>query len=147
MRPCLFRCPKIAGRSAYPSQFWWEVVRDSSRVGRPLFSGTSANSINEQMNAAMGEVGCCLGREYSPYAFRRSTAEEIKDSGSTSAAIIKSGTWAADGLKSYVDLQRDDALNIPRLLLGALIPKERTRTNLPKGTGAIAPGWKPPLWF
>ena len=54
---------------------------------------------------------------YSPHAFRIGNTEEIKDIGSTVATIIKSGNWAAAGLKSYPDHQRDEALNITRLLL------------------------------
>ena len=65
----------------------------------------------------MEKLGYDQGRKYSPHAFRREATEEIKDSGSTFATIIKSGTWTAAGFKSYLDLQRDEALNISRLLL------------------------------
>ena len=66
----------------------------------------------------MEKLGYGQGRKYSPpTASNEGGTEEIKASGSTFAAIIKSGIWTAEGFKSYLDIQRDEALKISRLLL------------------------------
>ena len=116
--PCLCREPKIAARALCSGHFWWIMTCESSRVGGPLFPKTSANSTNRQITAAMGNLGYEQGRRYSPNAFRRGATEEINDSGSTIAAIIKSCAWAEAGFKYYMDLQRDEAISISLLLLG-----------------------------
>ena len=118
LRPCLCYEPKMAARALTPAHFWRKLVCDSGRVGGPLFPETSANSANRQIKAAMEKLGYDQGREYSSHAFRLGETEEVKDPGSTFAAIIKSGTWAAAGCKPYLDIHRDEALNISRLLLG-----------------------------
>ena len=117
LRPCLCNEPKMAARALCPVHFWWKKICESTRVGDPLFPKTYANSVNQQIKAVMDKLGYEQGRKYSSHAFRRGATEEIKDSGSTFATIIKSGTWTAAGFKSYLDLQRDEALNISRLLL------------------------------
>ena len=68
----------------------------------------------------MTKLGYPDGPKYSPHAFRRGATQEIKDSGSTIALIIQSGTWAHSGYKAYLGLQADFAINIPRFVLDAL---------------------------
>ena len=77
------------------------MVCGSARVGRHLFSKASENSINQKIKAVMGKLGYDHGQSYSPHAFRCGGPEEIKDSVTTIDTIIKSGTWAAAGFRSY----------------------------------------------
>ena len=68
----------------------------------------------------MTQMGYPGGPKYSSHAFRRGATQEIKDSGSTLALIITSGTWTHAGYKAYLDLQADFAINISRFALDAL---------------------------
>ena len=43
--------------------------------------------------------------------------QEIKNSGSTLATIVKSGTWLSACYRNYLDLAADEAINISTLLL------------------------------
>ena len=118
-RPCLLDGPKTAARPISPPHFWRMAICDSSRVGGPLSPKTSAGSIRQQIRKAMWKLGYGQGRSYSPHSFRRGETDEINDSGSNFATIIKSGTWAAAGFMSYLDLQRGESLNIsPPLHIG-----------------------------
>ena len=62
-----------------------------------------------------------MGRDSHP-AFRLGATDEIKNSGTTLATMLKSGTWLAASYRNYLDIQAGDAINISTLLSGSLSP-------------------------
>ena len=51
---------------------------------------------------------------------KRGTANEVKNSGTALAAILKTGAWLSAPYRNYLDLQADEAVNISTLHLGSL---------------------------
>ena len=100
-----------------PTRKFWPLVAGTCDVNKPLFAKKNSNSANQQLKAAIMKLNYDQGRKYFPHAFRVGATEGVKDSGSTFATIIKSGTWTPAGYKSYIDVQADEAINISKLLI------------------------------
>ena len=57
------------------------------------------------------------GDKFTSKAFRRGDSEEIKNAGSTFATILTSGTWDGAGFRAYIDIMKDEDVNITALLM------------------------------
>ena len=85
-----------------------------------MFPNVSANMFNPRLKRAMCDLNYVGGHRFPSHAFRRGATQEIFNSGSFLATILKSGMWNAAGYKSYLDLHADEAINISALLATAI---------------------------
>ena len=121
IRPFLSAETHDKARLICPGHTFWTPVANTCGVNKPLFTTLHANSVNQHIKAAMVKLNYDQGHRYRPMPAAGDT-EEIKHSGSTFAAIIKSGTCTASGCKIYLDVQADEAINISKLLLDTSNP-------------------------
>ena len=132
-RPCLCSEKDHSARTLCPVRAIWPLIRQRTNAGDRIPPSYSPRSVNRTFKMVMTKMGYPDGPEYSPHAFRRGATQEIKDSGSTLALIITSGTWTHAGYKAYLDLQADFAINISRFAIDALgSGREDDVTDLPK---------------
>ena len=117
MRPCLCDEECVTANALCPVHMVWPVIRDRVAAGDPLFPTLTTNSFNRHLKSTMTAMAVPEGGLFSSHAFRRGATQEIKDSGSTFATILKTGTWRSACYKNYLDLQADEAINISTLLL------------------------------
>ena len=120
MRPCLCQEESRVANDLCPVHRIWPCIRDQVQAGEPLFPSLTANTVNRQLKATMTALGFDQGGLYSSHAFRRGATQEVKNSGSTLATILKTGTWLSACYKNYLDLKADEAINISTLLLDNL---------------------------
>ena len=119
-RPCLCSEKDQRARTLCPVHAIWPLIRLRTDAGEKIFPTFSPCGVNRTFKKVMTKMGYPDGPKYSSHAFRRGATQEIKDSGSTLALIITSGTWTHAGYKAYLDLQADFAINISRFVLDAL---------------------------
>ena len=120
IRPCLCEMVSQANRTFCPVHGFWATIRARLTPGELMFPGMSANMFNQRLKKVMCDLNYVDGHRFSPHAFRRGATQEIFNSGSVLATILKSGVWNAAGYKSYLDLHADEAINISALLATAL---------------------------
>ena len=120
MRPCLCGAASEAELELCPVHAVWPQIRDRVDAGGPLFPVFTANNFNRKLKQTTTALKCPEGGRFSPHAFRRGATQEIKNSGSTFATIVKSGTWLSARYRNYLDLSADEAINISTLLLDTL---------------------------
>ena len=70
------------------------------------------NAFNRTLKRTTAVLEFDQGGLYSPHGFRRGETQEVMDSGSTLATIIKTGTWLSACYENYLDLKSDEAANI-----------------------------------
>ena len=112
MRPCLCGAASKTATDLCPVHKVWPCISDRVKAGDPLFPDLTPNTFNRQLKATMTALGFDRGGMYSSHAFRRGGTNEIKNSGSTLATIIKYGTWLSACYKNYLDQKADEAINI-----------------------------------
>ena len=103
-----------------PIHMVWPAIKERVTAGSPLFHNLTANSSNRHLKATMTALGFDQGGRYSPRAFRRGATQQILDSGSTLATILKTGVWLSACYKNYLGLMAAEALNISTLLLDTM---------------------------
>ena len=117
MRPCLCGCGSDQAGDLCPVHAVWTRIRDRVKAGDPLFPGLTANVFNRQLKATLTAMGTPEGGKFSSHGFRRGATNEVKNSGSTLATILGTGTWLSACYKNYLDLKADEAIKISTLLL------------------------------
>ena len=120
MRPCLCGAASETALELCPVHAIWPHIRDRVGAGGPLFPAYTANIFNRKLKQTMTALKYPEGGKFSSHAFRRGATQEIKNSGSTLATIVKSGTWLSACYRNYLDLSADEAINISTLLLETL---------------------------
>ena len=120
IRPCLCAMVSQANRTFCPVHGFWASIRARLTPGELMFPTMSANMFNQRLKRVMCDLNYVDGHRFSSHAFRRGATQEIFNSGSVLATILKSGMWNAAGYKSYLDLHADEAINISALLATAL---------------------------
>ena len=103
-----------------PAHGFWATDRCRLTPWDLLPPNRSANNSNQQLKRVTRDLSYVDGRRYSTHAFRRGSTQEIRNSGTTSPAIPKSGIWTSGGYKCYIYLRADEAVNISALLATAL---------------------------
>ena len=117
-----------------PPHIFWPLVKLRVETGALIFPGFTANRFNLSLKALIADIRFDRAQEYSSKAFRRGATNEISETGSTLAAVITSGGWAAADYKSYLDMQMDEALNISSLLVEAADSDSDETDEEPKTT-------------
>ena len=120
MRPCLCGCGSDQAGDLCPVHAVWTRIRDRVKAGDPLFPGLTANVFNRQLKATLTAMGTPEGGKFSSHGFRRGATNEVKNSGSTLATILGTGTWLSACYKNYLDLMAGEAINVSTLLLDKL---------------------------
>ena len=119
-RPCLCSEQDKRARPLCPVHSIWPIIRDRTPVGERIFEGFPHCSDNRVIKIVMSKIGHLDGPKFPPHGFRRGSAQEIKDIGSTLSVIIRSGTWAHAGYRAYLDLQADYAINISSFIIDTI---------------------------
>ena len=92
-------------------------IQKRAKRGNFISPSVTRSNINRIPKQTMILAGFDSGGLYSSRAFRRGATQAILASGSTLSAILTSGTWTAAGYRSYIDTQREEALNITRIIM------------------------------
>ena len=85
--------------------------------GELLFPSFPRSNINRLPKTTLTKIGLPEGEKYTPNAFRRDSAHELLQTGNTLEVTKGPGGWWGSGVRSYVDLEMDNAFRISMALI------------------------------
>ena len=115
LRPCFCDNGGLVPRSLCPIHSFWAAVTAHTRPGGFLFPTLRSRNVTRILRRSLANAGVLEGNRYTPHCFRRGIANEILRSGSTLATIMRAGGWSSGGYRAYLELHREEELNIQNI--------------------------------
>ena len=74
--------------------------------GAPIFQTLGNENMNRALRANYAGLGFPEADRYSPHSFRRGTAGDIMNSGSSLSEIMRTAGWYSSRFRAYLDIQK-----------------------------------------
>ena len=115
------RCRQLSGPDSHlsggcPTHRLWGWVVSRARPGERLFRDGIADSAVLWLRLALAHKGVARASEFGLHSLRRGAAQELADTGSDLATILKAGSWRSSAFRAYLNLVGvEDKLVAPTL--------------------------------
>ena len=118
--PCLRNDASREALGRCPAHQSWPRICQRADTGNGLIPSMNADKCNRLLKATTTALKFDQGGRYSPHAFCGGAANEIKNSDSILAAILKAGIWMSAISRHYIDLQAGESRYTTAVLLAGL---------------------------
>ena len=106
-RPCFCALQARRGSLICPVHALWPAIRRRVAPGAPLFREVNRGNFNRILKTVSGKLIAPEAARYIPHAFRRATAQELRECGPPWAVVSSAWLWHPPAFRGYLDMSRD----------------------------------------
>ena len=116
-RPCFCKLAAKPARKLCPVHAFWPAIMARVRCGELLFPSFSAQNVNKTIKAVLAKLGIPFAESYTSHGYRRGATQELKERGNQWPVIASIGEWRSLAFMGYVDVAKDVAQEMSKLLM------------------------------